>query len=162
MGSISWGDVATWAGTAAAVIASTIALVFGIRAERREAYRPLWVLPGNGTAVNRTGEDARNVLVFLEEPDLLTTMQGESVPPNGVILLEKKTGNVRRVFIAWVRPSTERMYYWPRSARRRTRRLRQHHRGVMAEHRAAARRSPQLGDLSDEAIRRLRWRHWRP
>lgn len=76
-----WG----WAAWAVSTIAALFGLFFGIRAERRASYRPLWVLTANQEVVNRTGEDAGNVLVFVQSTNTgeSTTHRAGSVAPDG-------------------------------------------------------------------------------
>lgn len=158
---VTWGDIATWATVGVALVAAVIALVFGARAERREGYRPLWVLTDDGVLINRTGEDASNVMVTGEDDRGSLIFGAKSVAPNTEVAIGAARGT-RRVFITWVRPTTERMYWWPRSARRRSRQVRQLHRGRLARARAADRKLPQLGNLTPESKAELRWWHWRP
>lgn len=156
-----WG----WAAWAVSTIAALFGLFFGIRAERRASYNPLWVLTQSQEVINRTGEDAGNVLVFVQSTTTgeRTTHRAGSVAPDGAAsFATSHIQGAREIFVVWMRPTTNRMYWWPRSARFSTRRIRQHHRGVVRDSERRIRRLPQLGELSPEASRELRWWHWRP
>lgn len=155
-----WG----WAAWFVSTVAALFGLFFGIRAERRAAYRPLWVLTANQEVINRTGEDARNVLVFVQSTtgERTTHQTGSVAADDAVSFATSHIQGKREVFVVWMRPTTNRMYWWPRSARASTRTLRQHHRGVVRASEKRNRRLPQLGNLSPEATQSLRWWNWRP
>jgi hypothetical protein len=155
-----WG----WAAWFVSTVAALFGLFFGIRAERRAAYKPVWVVSPDHGVTNRTGEDAGNVLVFVQSMSgERTTYRAVSVAPDDTVsfMTSRLEGKVE-LFVVWVRPTTGRMYWWPRSARAGTRMIRQHHRGVLRTNQKHNAQLPQLGELSPEAIRQLRWWHWRP
>lgn len=155
-----WG----WVAWTVSMVAALFGLYFGIRAEVRAGYRPLWVLGPRHEVVNRTGEDAAGVLVFVQsESGERMTYRAVSVGPDEAVSFDATpyAGN-RQVFIVWFRPTTGRTYWWPRYARKQTQRIRQHQRGVIAQAKKQNKALPQLGVLSPEALRELRWWHWRP
>lgn len=156
-----------WWGWAAWSISSTAAafgLFFGIRAERRASYKPIWVVTPDHGLTNRTGEDAGNVRVFIQSRSgERSSHKAISVAPDETVsFMKSPVQGTIELFVVWVRPTTGRMYWWPRSARSGTRRIRQHHRGVMRRSRKRNTRLPQLGELSPEARADLKWWDWRP
>lgn len=155
-----WG----WAAWFVSTVAALFGLLFGIRAERRAAYNPLWVVTADQEVINRTGEDAGNVIVFVQSlTGERSAHRAGSVAADGAVsFATSPIHRKRELFVVWMRPTTSRMYWWPRSARASTRRLRQLHRGVVRESERRNRRLPQLGELSPDAAKSLRWWNWRP
>lgn len=105
-----WG----WIAWALSLATGMTGLVFALRAERRARYSRLWVVRTEPPrVVNRTGEDASEVLVFVESDEkLLGCLKASTVAPDEELqLLDEMVG--ASVTITWIRPSSHRMYTWP-------------------------------------------------
>lgn len=107
-------DMWSWIAWGVSIFVALTGLYFGLKADRRARYGRLWVLRSEpGRVVNRTGEDAHNVLVFIEEgTQTLGVLRVAAVAPDEEIGLdESAVGN--EITVVWVRPSSGRMYTWP-------------------------------------------------